>query len=137
MSKLRYKNIIGKVYEDKIAIGTNKFFYNDMKAINLVKIKSKKYNNIALTCALISLTFSLINYEKIIVFIVLLLNSIILLIFYKLHKRKKYYIEIHSISNDEKIFLSIRNKQKNAAKAFIKATNSSKTVLKILTEINK
>lgn len=120
MSELIYINDVGKIYENKVEIGTSKFYYDQFESINFIKEKNNAYNYTALALALTCFFLSYKNYFKEFYFLIIfILLGIFFFIIYILCNKCKYFIKINLVLPDERKIFSIKKQHKEDAKEFI------------------
>jgi hypothetical protein len=120
MSKLIFKNNVGKVYDDKIALGSSKFFNNEIKSIKLIKTKNNTFNYISLLIAFFCFYLSSTDYLQ--DFNFLIITNVIAVCFFILYisyNNNKYFIKINFNTPNEKKIFTVRKQYKEDAKEFI------------------
>jgi hypothetical protein len=120
---LLFKNNIGKVYKDKITIGSNKFPFEALETVNFKKVKDRKYNVIAFFFGLICFLIALFNFNSTKIFTISILFSLLCGVFYLVYTNKKYFIIIDFKQNQNSQIFKIKKELKEEAKDFIIAVS--------------
>lgn len=128
MSKLLFKNGIGKIYDDKLVLGKSKFPVEKINTITLIKLNNKNIN----ICFFILFAFFLLLsfVSKVYVLTILcVVLSLIFLLLTILTEFYNYFISIEFLDN-QNFEIPIKNSNKYSAEILIRE------VLKILKNRN-
>lgn len=127
MSELIFKNNVGKIYNDKITLGSNKFFYNEIKSVKFIEIKNNTFNYISLLIAFFCFYLSSTDYLQ--DFNFLIISNVIAVSFFSLYicyNNNRYFIKINfNEPNENKLFI-VRKQYKEDAKEFITIIQTKK-----------
>lgn len=118
MTKLLFKNTIGKIYDDKIVVVKNKFSFDRIQEFDLFFYYDKRINIIFFSIGVLG-SFMTVFFIKIKILLFFLLFFFAILFFMSMfYKRKQYFFKI--VCDDNEIRIKIKMSDKEFAKKLIK-----------------
>ena len=122
MSKLYFKNEVGKIYDDKIVIKTSKFPFNETVEVLIVNFRDKKLNILFLLTSLsffgISFFVTAFNYFFIAI-------GILLFLFAAFKKYYNYFIEVKTLDAENSKSFKLKSRDIESANEFVEKAKTA------------
>jgi hypothetical protein len=125
MSKLLLNSTIGKLYDDKIVIHNNRFFYDRIVSMNMEEQVNYKINLVFLLTSIFFFALAQMKMTDFIFFYFFLFLCSIALVLSAMYRRKDYFL-IFSFSMGEQLEFKIKSKSKEEVKHFLEAALEAK-----------
>lgn len=130
MSKLLLNSTIGKLYDDKIVITNNRFFYDRILSMNIEEEENYKINLSFLLVSILFFVLAQFKISDVLFFYSFLFLCSVALTLSALYNRKNYYLVFY-FSMGEQLQIKIKSKSKEEVKHFLdvalEAKKKSKT----------
>jgi hypothetical protein len=118
MSNLLFVNSIGKLYDDKVVIDNNKFFFKRIESIAVEEKVDHKINLLFFIFFILFFMIAQFQIMNLLFYYFFLILCSISLVFSIVYKSKEYYL-IFSIYNEEQFELRLKSKNKKEVKKFL------------------
>lgn len=118
MSNLLFVNSIGKLYDDKVVIDNNKFFFKRIESIAVEEKVDHKINLLFFIFFFLFFMIAQFQTMNLLFYYFFLILCSISLVFSIVYKSKEYYL-IFSIYNEEQFELRLKSKNEKEVKKFL------------------
>jgi len=118
MSKLLLNSTIGKLYDDKIVIANNRFFYDRILSMNIEEEENYKINLSFLLVSILFFVLAQFKISDVLFFYSFLFLCSVALTLSALYIRKNYYLVFY-FSMGEQLQIKIKSKSKEEVKHFL------------------